>query len=78
MSGLQYVKAALGCQELKLYFAVPENIYESFQKQPYHTQKGTEWKKKRDWYITVGSLCTHQNSTLTPNSMNSSTMHIFS
>ena len=57
MRGLQYVKAALGCQELKLYFAVPENIYESFQKQPYHTQKGTEWKKNvtgiSQWAVCV-------------------------
>ena len=57
MHGLQYVKDALGCQELKLYFAVPENIYESFQKQPYHTQKGKEWKKKvigiSQWAVCV-------------------------
>ena len=45
MCGLQYVKNALRCQKLKLYFAVPENIYESFQKQPYHTQTGTVWCK---------------------------------
>ena len=57
MHGLQNVKDALGCQELKLYFAVPENIYESFRMQPYHTQRGKEWKKNvigiSQWAICV-------------------------
>lgn len=39
MKHLKEIKNILKCNDLKLYFVVPEDIYVDFQQQPYHTQR---------------------------------------
>ena len=39
------MKAALKCSKLKLYFAVPENMYASFEKQPYLHKRAKSGKE---------------------------------